>query len=159
MEGFWIKLLIVLGLITISGYFTLEAFKSWEDNPTMTSASWLPLRRFPMPAITVCPEQNSKWIGIFRMLYEMDPSSKRVLGPIKLMTTEAKLPLVKIIHSLTKKKSFALAFGAPGWMKDLKKIVQKDDNAAILYLRLYEVVRQNGEKEGMDVSVGFFGEH
>ena len=58
--GLAVKTLIILGLIGISAYYTNQAILDWKESPTVTSASWVPLRRMKFPALTICPVQDSR---------------------------------------------------------------------------------------------------
>ncbi len=54
------KILVVLGLFSMSGYYILEAMDDWEASPTITLTSWSPLKGMKFPALTVCPVQDSR---------------------------------------------------------------------------------------------------
>ncbi len=84
------KILLVFLLFAMSAFYTNEAMISWEESPTVTSASWMPLKDMPFPALTICPLQDSRWTSVSKMMAELDPESKGAVATFRKLFADNK---------------------------------------------------------------------
>ncbi len=74
----------------------MQALEGWEQSPTSTSTSAIPLREFEFPAITVCPVEDSRWLGILDAIHDLDTDGN-VLKVVKALPRQYHNHLIEMM--------------------------------------------------------------
>ena len=76
IKFFWFSI-IAIGFI-LSGIICMEATRSWQQNPTITTVStfFYPVTEMQFPTVTICPEEMEpdKWGFMRSLMNEIDYS-------------------------------------------------------------------------------------
>ena len=97
-----------------------------------------------MPALTICPEADTKWIGITKIMGELDKSGK-VFSIFKDLPHEGKRALARLAMRLAKSRKAELGMGIPKWVKDLRKLAKSNENVGKILTNFDELL--NGKKD------------
>jgi hypothetical protein len=113
----------------------------------VTSASWKPLLEMPFPALTICPVQDSRWLGISQMIREQDTKNE-IFNVFRQMPDSLKnILLGSILNKIKTTTNLYPRFGKQ-WFKKLTDFVKKSTSVKAL-LRLYLDCLYNGTSKGV----------
>ncbi len=144
-----IKWLAIAFFMAICGYFSWEAFRAWEESPTTTSVSTIPLRTFEFPAITICTQANNKWIGTLDILSQTD-KSLAILDVLETLPGSYRAILLDIVETRQSKLLYTNDLSYPKYEKHIasfrQTMVEKGLKNNLAYLD--DIVINKGEKTG-----------
>jgi hypothetical protein len=101
----------------------------------VTSASWKPLLEMSFPALTICPVQDSRWLGISQMIREQDIKNE-IFSVFRQMPDSLKNILIgSILNKIKTTTNLFPRFGK-NWFKKMIDYVKKSTSVKAL-VRLY----------------------
>jgi hypothetical protein len=112
----------------------------------VTSASWKPLLEMPFPALTICPVQDSRWLGISQMIREQDIKNE-IFSVFRQMPDSLKnILLGSILNKIKTTTNLFPKFGK-NWFSKFRSFAQKSTSVKAL-VRLYLDRLYNGTSKG-----------
>jgi hypothetical protein len=93
----------------------------------VTSASWIPLKQIPFPALTICPVRDSRWLGVANILKDVD-KSEHVFNAFEDLPDEVRSIMAVLIKDKVKKTTkLKNAWGKTTWLTTVSVLVKNND--------------------------------